>query len=206
MMHYPTVKDNADLEFLSTPQCKVCNSSYEFAVISKNKTLRDFWETQILKNGLNRRFWKKIASLWLRHLRFESLYLCQYLGTFVFRGFFMPEYCFLRRYSSKVSAFFAKFLLYFSRCTRSELLCRCHSFRLKSQDFSGLCSRRYIRAFPTICRCQRQTIPHRLRRKIQAYRIWKSLCSTAFATLFSKTCFRADEIVPLGLQLNLKIA
>ena len=23
----------------------------------------------------------------------------QYLGTFVFRGFFMPEYCFLRRYS-----------------------------------------------------------------------------------------------------------
>ena len=128
------------------------------------------------------------------------------LGTFVFRGFFMPEYCFLRRYSSKVSAFFAKFLLYFSRCTRSELLCRCHSFRLKSQDFSGLCSRRYIRAFPTICRCQRQTIPHRLRRKIQAYRIWKSLCSTAFATLFSKTCFRADEIVPLGLQLNLKIA
>ena len=94
-----------------------------------------------------------------------------HLGTFVFRGFFMPEYCFLRRYSSKVSAFFAKFLLYFSRCTRSELLCRCHSFRLKSQDFSGLCSRRYIRAFPTICRCQRQTIPHRLRRKIQAYRI-----------------------------------
>ena len=89
----------------------------------------------------------------------------------LFRGFFMPEYCFLRRYSSKVSAFFAKFLLYFSRCTRSELLCRCHSFRLKSQDFSGLCSRRYIRAFPTICRCQRQTIPHRLRRKIQAYRI-----------------------------------
>ena len=89
------------------------------------------------------------------------------LGTFVFRGFFMPEYCFLRRYSSKVSAFFAKFLLYFSRCTRSELLCRCHSFRLKSQDFSGLCSRRYIRAFPTICRCQRQTIPHRLRRKKQ---------------------------------------
>ena len=127
------------------------------------------------------------------------------LGTFVFRGFFMPEYCFLRRYSGRASAFFAKFLLYYSRCTRSELLCRCHSFRLKSQDFSGLCSRRYIRAFPTICRCQRQTIPHRLRRKIQAYRIWKSLCSTAFATLFSKTCFRADEIVPLGLQLNLKI-
>lgn len=104
----------------------------------------------------------------LNELPLEMKY---HLGTFVFRGFFMPEYCFLRRYSSKVSAFFAKFLLYFSRCTRSELLCRCHSFRLKSQDFSGLCSRRYIRAFPTICRCQRQTIPHRLRRKIQAYRI-----------------------------------
>ena len=25
--------------------------------------------------------------------------ICQYLGTFVFRGFFMPEYCFLRRCS-----------------------------------------------------------------------------------------------------------
>ena len=72
-MHYPAVKDNADLEFLSTPQCKVRNSSYEFAVLSKNKILRDFWETQSLKNGLNRRFWKKIARLWLRHLRFESL-------------------------------------------------------------------------------------------------------------------------------------
>ena len=34
--------------------------------------------------------------------------------------------------------------------------------------------------------------------------------ATVFATLlqhfFSKTCFRADEIVTLGLQLNLKIA
>ena len=29
---------------------------------------------------------------------------------------------------------------------------------------------------------------------------------TVFTTLFSKTCFRADEIVTLGLQLNLKIA
>ena len=27
-----------------------------------------------------------------------------------------------------------------------------------------------------------------------------------FAALFLKTCFRADEIVALGLQLNLKIA
>ena len=25
--------------------------------------------------------------------------ICHHLGTFVFRGFFMPEYCFLRRYS-----------------------------------------------------------------------------------------------------------
>ena len=72
-VHYPAVKDNVDLELLSTPQCKVRNSSYEFAVLSKNKILRDFWETQSLKNGLNRRFSKKIASLWLRHLRFESL-------------------------------------------------------------------------------------------------------------------------------------
>ncbi len=42
MVQYPTVKDNADLKFLSTPQCKVRNSSYEFAVFSKNKILRDF--------------------------------------------------------------------------------------------------------------------------------------------------------------------
>lgn len=42
MMHYPTVKDDADLEFLYTPQCKVRNSSYEFAVLIKNKILRDF--------------------------------------------------------------------------------------------------------------------------------------------------------------------
>ena len=71
MIHYPTV-NNADLEFLLTPQCKVRNSSYEFAMLSKNEILRDFWETQSLKNGLNWRFWKKIASLWLRHFRFES--------------------------------------------------------------------------------------------------------------------------------------
>ena len=36
------VKDNADLELLLTPRCKVRNFSYEFAVISKNKILRDF--------------------------------------------------------------------------------------------------------------------------------------------------------------------
>ena len=68
-----SVKDDADLEFLSTPHCKVRNFSYEFAVLSKNKILRDFWETQSLKNGLDRRFWKKIASLWLCLLGFESL-------------------------------------------------------------------------------------------------------------------------------------
>ena len=56
MVQYPTVNNNADLEFLYTPHCKVRNSSYEFAVLSKNKILRDFWETQSLKNGLNRRF------------------------------------------------------------------------------------------------------------------------------------------------------
>lgn len=42
MMHYPTVKDNADLEFILTPQCKVRNSSYEFTILRKNKILRDF--------------------------------------------------------------------------------------------------------------------------------------------------------------------
>ena len=44
MVQYPTVNNNADLEFLSTPQCKVRNSSYEFAMLSKNKILRDFRE------------------------------------------------------------------------------------------------------------------------------------------------------------------
>lgn len=39
---YPTVNDNADFEFLLTPQCKVRNSSYEFAIQIKNKILRDF--------------------------------------------------------------------------------------------------------------------------------------------------------------------
>ena len=34
--------NNADLEFLLTPHCKVRNSSYEFAMLSKNKILRDF--------------------------------------------------------------------------------------------------------------------------------------------------------------------
>lgn len=41
MVQYHTIKDNVDLELLSTPQCKVRNFSYEFAVISKNKILRD---------------------------------------------------------------------------------------------------------------------------------------------------------------------
>lgn len=42
MVQYPTVNNNADLEFFYTPQCKVCNFSYEFAMLSKNKILRDF--------------------------------------------------------------------------------------------------------------------------------------------------------------------
>ena len=42
MMHYPTVKDNTDLEFLSTPHCRVRNFSYEFAMRSKNEIMRDF--------------------------------------------------------------------------------------------------------------------------------------------------------------------
>lgn len=53
MMHYPTVKDNADLEFLYTPQCKIRNSSYEFAVLSKNKILRDFSKTSLIPLYIN---------------------------------------------------------------------------------------------------------------------------------------------------------
>ena len=41
-VHYPTVNDNADLELFSTPQFKVRNSSYGFAIQIKNKILRDF--------------------------------------------------------------------------------------------------------------------------------------------------------------------
>ncbi len=42
MVPYPTVKDNVNFELLSTLQCKVRNSSYEFAIPSKNKILRAF--------------------------------------------------------------------------------------------------------------------------------------------------------------------
>ena len=42
MKQYPTVNDNADLKFLYTLQCEVLNFSYKFAVLSKNKILRDF--------------------------------------------------------------------------------------------------------------------------------------------------------------------
>jgi hypothetical protein len=42
MVQYPAVNGNADLEFLLTLQCKVRNSSYEFAIQIKNKILRDF--------------------------------------------------------------------------------------------------------------------------------------------------------------------
>ena len=139
------------------PLCKVKNFSYEFGKNCWYTIDRDFWETQRLKNGLNRRFWKKIASLWLRHFRFESLlrakrvtrlsgpiqnlWFCKWVmfllrvynaikpvKTFcqvfkveickanttvtwqvviplpiprnnLFRGFFMPEYRFLRQHS-----------------------------------------------------------------------------------------------------------
>ena len=53
MMHYPTIKDNADFEFLYTPQCKVRNFSYEFAVISKNKILRDFSKISLIPLYIN---------------------------------------------------------------------------------------------------------------------------------------------------------
>ena len=50
MMWYPTVNDNADLEFLLTPQCKVRNLSYEFVMRSKNEILRDFKRRLISKS------------------------------------------------------------------------------------------------------------------------------------------------------------
>lgn len=42
MVQSPAVNNNADLEFLYTPHCKLRNSSYEFAMQSKNEILRDF--------------------------------------------------------------------------------------------------------------------------------------------------------------------
>ena len=51
MMHYPTVNDNADLEFLLTPQCKVRNSSYEFAMRSKYyRDLTGWYNLPITRN------------------------------------------------------------------------------------------------------------------------------------------------------------
>ena len=41
-VQYPAINNNADLEFLYTPRCKVRNFSYEFAMRSKNKIPRDF--------------------------------------------------------------------------------------------------------------------------------------------------------------------
>ena len=139
------------------PLCKVKNFSYEFGKNCWYTIDRDFWETQSLKNGLNRRSWKKITRLWLRHFMSESLLrakrvtrlsgpiqnlwfckwvmfllrvynaikpvktLCQVFKVEIckanttvtwqvvipkpiprnnlFRGFFMPEYCFLRQHS-----------------------------------------------------------------------------------------------------------
>lgn len=48
MVQYPAINGNADLEFLYTPQCKVCNSSYEFAVLSKNEIIRDFSKISLI--------------------------------------------------------------------------------------------------------------------------------------------------------------
>ena len=48
-VQYPAVNDNADLEFLYTPRCKVRNSSYEFDMRRKNKIPRDFKRQQISK-------------------------------------------------------------------------------------------------------------------------------------------------------------
>ena len=62
MVQSPAVNNNADLEFLYTPHCKICNSSYEFAMQSKNEILRDFWETQSLKNGLTGGFEKRLRA------------------------------------------------------------------------------------------------------------------------------------------------
>lgn len=42
MMHYPTVNGNANLELFSTPQYKIRNFSYEFAVFGKNKIPSEF--------------------------------------------------------------------------------------------------------------------------------------------------------------------
>lgn len=111
-VHYPTVKDNVDLELLSTPQCKVRNSSYEFAVLSKNKILRDFWETQSLKNGLNRRFSKKIASLWLRHLRFESLLRAKRVTRFWTLAFRFLHLCYKKRAENSALFLFIYFPLF----------------------------------------------------------------------------------------------
>ena len=57
MVQYPAVNGNADLEFVSTPQCKVCNSSYEFAVLSKNEILRNFSKISLipLYNNIKKR-------------------------------------------------------------------------------------------------------------------------------------------------------
>ena len=111
-VHYPTVKDNVDLELLSTPQCKVRNSSYEFAVLSKNKILRDFWETQSLKNGLNRLSWKKIASLWLRHLRFESLLRAKRVTRFWTLAFRFLYLCHKKRAENSALFLFIYFPLF----------------------------------------------------------------------------------------------
>ena len=42
LFDYYSIGDIKFYKLLKTPLCKVRNSSYEFAVISKNKILRDF--------------------------------------------------------------------------------------------------------------------------------------------------------------------
>ncbi len=92
-MQYPTVNNNADLEFLSTPQCKVIKSHSKWVmfllwVYNAIKPVTSF--CQVFKVEICK---ANTTVTWQVDI------ICQYLGTFVFRGFFMPEYCFLRRYS-----------------------------------------------------------------------------------------------------------
>ena len=152
MMHYPAVNDNADLEFLYTPRCKVIKSHSKWVmfllrVYNAIKPVTSF--CQVFKVEICK---ANTTVTWQVDI------ICHKAGSFTFSLFLCPNTAFYGGIRAKclrsLQNFFYIFqgvLVYFSRCTRSELLCRCHSFRLKSQDFSGLCSRRYIRAFPTIC-------------------------------------------------------
>ena len=93
------------------------------------------------------------------------------LGTFVFRGFFYARILLFTAVFEQSVCVLCKISFIFFKVYSVGTSMPMSFVPIKITRFSGLCSRRYIRAFPTICRCQRQTIPHRLRRKIQAYRI-----------------------------------